>query len=52
MTAEMGVALDLMRIEGICQMLIKTIAPEALEMRFLSVSGHGQSIMLNRRYRC
>ena len=41
MTAEMGVALDLMRIEGICQMLIKTIAPEALEMRFLSVSGQG-----------
>lgn len=25
MTAEMGVALDLMRIEGICKMLIQSI---------------------------
>lgn len=39
MTAEMGVALDLMRIDGICKMLIQSIEPEALEGRFLSVSG-------------
>lgn len=39
MTAEMGVALDLMRIEGICKMLIQSIDLEALEGRFLSVSG-------------
>ena len=42
MTAEMGVALDLMRIEGICQMLSKTLEPESLEMRFLSVSGQSR----------
>lgn len=42
MTTEMGVALDLMRIEGICKMLVKTIDPEALENRFLNVSGQGR----------
>ena len=42
MTAEMGVALDLMRIEGICKMLMQTIEAEALERRFLSVSGQGR----------
>lgn len=42
MTAEMGVALDLMRIEGICKMLMQTIESEALERRFLSVSGQGR----------
>ena len=34
MTAEIGVALDLMRIEGICKMLIQSIDLEALEGRF------------------
>lgn len=42
MTAEMGVALDLMRIEGICKMLTQTIEPEALKGRFLSVSGQAR----------
>lgn len=38
----MGVALDLMRIEGICKMLIQAIDPESLGGRFLSVSGQAR----------
>ena len=45
MTAEMGVALDLMRIEGICKMLIQSIDLEALEGRFLSVSGQAHAAL-------
>lgn len=38
MTDEMGVALDLMRLEGICKMLIETLDADELVNKFLSVT--------------
>lgn len=38
MTDEMGVALDLMRLEGICKMLTETLESDELESKFLSVT--------------
>lgn len=38
MTDEMGVALDLMRLEGICKMLTETLESDELENKFLSVT--------------
>jgi len=42
LTSEMGVALDLMRLEGICKMLLETLDPDELENKFLSVTGQGK----------
>ena len=39
MTNEMGVALDLMRLEGICKMLLENLEADELENKFLSVTG-------------
>ena len=38
MTNEMGVALDLMRLEGICKMLVETLEADELENKFLSIT--------------
>lgn len=39
MTGEMGVALDLMRLEGICKMLLESLEADELETKFLTVTG-------------
>ena len=39
MTGEMGVALDLMRLEGICKMLLESLEADELETKFLAVTG-------------
>ena len=39
MTGEMGVALDLMRLEGICKMLLESLETDELETKFLAVTG-------------
>lgn len=35
----MGVALDLMRLEGICKMLLESLEADELETKFLTVTG-------------
>lgn len=35
----MGVALDLMRLEGICKMLLESLEADELETKFLAVTG-------------
>ena len=42
MTEKMGVALDLMRLEGICKMLTSTLDEETLENKYLSVTGQSK----------
>jgi len=39
LTGEMGVALDLMRLEGICKMLLESLEADELETKFLTVTG-------------
>jgi hypothetical protein len=42
MTEKIGVALDLMRLEGICKMLISSLDEDALESKYLSITGRAK----------
>ena len=42
MTEKIGVALDLMRLEGICKMLISSLGEDELESKYLSITGQAK----------